>query len=453
MRATAQQKYLLCISTVWQNVLHGQSKWFHSKKQFSQSQHLQKRPSSVDCFAILDLLKTSTNASCRIRGIQAHGFIIRLGFEPNIYLQTSLIRMYSETGYLTDAQHVFDEMTLRTAVTWTSLISAYVKNGMPKRALELFRKMQMEKIEPDPVTVTAALSACSDLGALDVGKWIHSYICRHWKDCINEDLILQNALVNMYAKCGNIQAARHLFNVAKQRDVTTWTSMITGLALHGQPKEALRLFAEMRTDLIGGSHDLKIIPNYVTFIGVLMACSHAGLVNEGWHHWVSMQRDYGIKPKITHFGCMVDMLCRAGLIEDAYAIINRMPMLPNAMIWRNLLSACSLHHNIEIGSLARSKLLELEPHHVGDDVMMSNTCAIAGLWDQKLGIRKRCKRRRAPGCSLIEVENRTSEFAAIDRRNLRTRKLQDVIESIAENSKFLMYSSETSNLHNAEIYS
>ncbi|XP_010939837.3 putative pentatricopeptide repeat-containing protein At1g74400 [Elaeis guineensis] len=219
--------------------------------------------------------------------------------------------------------------------------------------------------------------------------------------------------------------------------------MIVGLALHGRANEALLLFAEMKKSMSGHSNGCCVSPNHVTFVGVLMACSHAGLVNEAQFHWESMQRDYNLKPQLAHYGCMVDLFCRAGLLEDAYAFIKRMPMQCNAVIWRTLLAACSLHGNVSLGALARCRLLELEPDYAGDDVTMSNMYAAAGLWDEKQDVRKRMKRRRDPGSSLIEVGSRTHEFASSDRRHLREKGMQEVLQSIVENSRALVHVPES----------
>ncbi|XP_078170152.1 putative pentatricopeptide repeat-containing protein At1g74400 [Carex rostrata] len=278
-----------------------------------------------DPSTLCNLIKASTNQPSLTCGVQAHSLVLKLGHNANPYLATALVTMYSEAHSLTDAHKVFDELPNRTAVCWTSLISAYERHGYPRRALELFRHMQLNNVEPDRVAITVAISACTDLGALDLGSWIYTYICRNWsKESILEDLILQNALINMYVKCGNVKAARCIFDMAKKRDVTTWTCMVMGYALHGPAVEALNIFYMMQKEFA---------PNHVTFLGALMACNHAGLVNEAWRYLESMEKNYGIKPKITHFGCMVDMLCRMGLLEEAYDLITDMPMKPNAMIW------------------------------------------------------------------------------------------------------------------------
>jgi len=324
---------------------------------------------------------------------------------------------------MSGAHQVFDELPQRTLVTWTALISAYVNNQRPGKALDLFRQMQLEKVEPDLVTLTVVLSACADLGALDAGEWIHTYVR---KQGIGQDIILTNALINMYCKCGDINAAHQLFQLADTRDVTTWTSTIMGHASHGRACEALELFKEMK------SRNCR--PNSVTFVGVLTACSHAGLVEEGKRQWEKMISCYNVKPNMAHYGCMVDLLCRSGKLDEAYGFVEAMPLQANAVIWRTLLGACSTEGNVRIGNQARKRLLELEPDCVADGVSMSNAYAKAGMWEEKERMRRR-KGRRAPGCSLIEVGSTVHEFVAGDRRQVKMKEIHHVLEGMMHCSR------------------
>jgi pentatricopeptide repeat protein len=303
--------------------------------------------------------------------------------------------------------------------------------------------MQLDNVEPDQVSITVAISACTDLGALDLGSWVYTYICRNWsKESILEDLILQNALINMYVKCGNVKAARYIFDMANKRDITTWTCMVMGYAMHGPVLEALNIFYRMKKEFA---------PNHVTFLGVLMACNHAGLVDEAWRYLKSMEEDYRIKPKITHYGCMVDMLCRMGLVEEAHCLITNMPLKPNAMIWRTLLGSCSVNGNITLAKLARANLTELEPGYTGDDVVMSNAYAKLGFWEEKISVRAGVRRRRQPGCSLIEIGSRTREFSVSDGVKCEHNELKEIIKGITENSKSLLGDSEMLTFSNVDL--
>ncbi|KAE8730872.1 Transcription elongation factor (TFIIS) family protein, putative isoform 1 [Hibiscus syriacus] len=244
---------------------------------------------------------------------------------------------------------------------WTTLISAYVVNQKPQKALELFRKMQMLNVETDQVTLTVALSACADLGSLEMGKWIHTYVRQKLE--LQADLSLDNAFINMYAKCGEIQTARKLFDSIGEKDVTIRTSMIVAHALHGQASEALELFGEME--------EIK-------------------------------QKNSKNKEE-------------AGLLKDAYDFIIEMPSRDNAVMWMTLLGACSVNGEIELGEKVMLQLLEPEPGYVGDSVAMSNIYAAKGMWDKKVRVRDQIKQlRKAPGCSSIEVTSKISEFVSGD---------------------------------------
>lgn len=367
---------------------------------------------SIDSFSCLYALKACTNKKhSSIQGKQLHALIIKFGYESIIQLQTSLLKVYAEGGNLFDAHQMFEEIPSKNIICWTSLISAYVGNHQPNKGLELFRLMLKNNMEPDQVVVTVALSACADTGGLEMGEWIHDFVrCKHG---MKTDLCLSNALINMYAKCGDIVNARKLFGSTQNKDVTTWTSMIVGHALHGQAHEALQLFSQMniKRDMTKSSSSNFIVsPNDVTFIGVLMACSHAGLVEEGKRHFRSMTEEYGIQPREPHFGCMVDLLCRGGYLRDAYDFIMKMPVDPNAVIWRTLLGACSLHGDLELATEVRHKLLKLDPGYVGDSVAMSNIYADRDMWNKKIIVRKQIKKSRTPGYSSIEAGKVVGQF-------------------------------------------
>ncbi|KAH0704611.1 putative pentatricopeptide repeat-containing protein At1g74400 [Solanum tuberosum] len=368
---------------------------------------LRKKISAVDSYSLLYVIKACAKKSMDTEGKQTHTLVIKLGYEPIIFLQTSLMDMYAATTNVSNVHKVFDEIPNKNVVCWTSLISAYVRNQKPYRAIEVFRQMQMDGVEPDQVTFTVALSACADMGALDKGVWIHDLISR--KPEFSEDLSLMNSLVNMYVKCGDIRKAMLVFDNIRVKDVRTWTSMIVGHALHGQAEEALRLFStleeenKLRSSQSRGTKDQLLVPNDVMFIGVLMACSHAGMVEEGKRYFRSMIEEYGIKPRLSHFGCMVDLLCRLGLLKEAYSFILAMPIQPNAVIWRTLLGASGVHGNEELAAVAQSKLRELNASLVGDDVALSNIYAAKGMWEEKIMLRHEMTQRRTPGCSSVEV--------------------------------------------------
>lgn len=347
---------------------------------------------------------------------------------------------------------MFDEILSKNTISWTALISAYVVNQKPQKAVELFRKMQLLNVEPDQVTLTVALSACAHLGALEMGEWIQAFVRR--KPELMADSGLNNALINMYAKCGEIQTARKLFDSLGEKDVTTWTSMIVGHALHGQANEALKLFSEMEEIKWKNSKNKEenrgsstILPNDVTFIGVLMACSHGGMVEEGKKYYQRMVDYYGLKPREVHFGCMVDLFCRAGLLKEAYNFIIEMPGQASAVIWRTLLGACNINGEIELGEKVKLQLQEVEPGYVGDSVAMSNIYAAKGMWDKKVEVRDQIKQlRRAPGCSSIEVASEISEFISGDDDHPLKTEIYEALKYLTINMKAYDYSLQISSL-------
>ncbi|GFZ17588.1 tetratricopeptide repeat (TPR)-like superfamily protein [Actinidia rufa] len=366
---------------------------------------LRKSISSIDSFSLLFVTKACTQKSLAIEGKQMHALVIKLGSEAIIFLQTSLMELYSAAGHIDDAHQVFDEIPTKNVVCWTALISGYVNNKKPNKALQMFRQMQMDDVEPDQVTLTVALSACVDLGALDMGEWIHAYINRRKR-----------------TRKGLAEEALRLFAAMKGEN---------------KSKMVKKRSCDSRSGLIS--------PNDVTFIGVLMACSHAQMVEEGKRHFQSMIDDYGLKPRVSHFGCMVDLLCRGGLLEEAYDLIMDMPVRPNAVVWRTLLSACGIQGNIDLAAEARARLLELEVSHVGDDVIMSNIYAAKGMWDEKMVVREKINQRRSPGCSSIEVGSQINEFVTADNDHPLRREINEVLWHLTKTLKAHGYAPGLSN--------
>lgn len=394
---------------------------------------LRKSPSSIDSYSVMYVIKYCSQNSCSAEGKQTHALVLKFGFDPIIFLQTALIRMYSSIGNPVDAHKMFDEIPFKNSIAWTALMSAYIHNQNPKMGLRLFKRMQMGHVKLDGITLTVALSACADLGALEMGQWIHFYIL-HEKQ-LTVDLSMSNALIDMYAKCGKIRIARRLYDNAIEKDLTTWTCMIVGHALHGQAKEALKLFTQMKET----KNNSLILPNDVTFLGVLMACSHGGMVEEGKKQFRCMIRDYKLKPSISHYGCMVDLFCRAGLLEEACGFILGMKVPQNMVVWRTSLAACGLHGNFELGIKVRRKLMDFEANNDGDQVIMSNIYASNGMWNEKIMVRNRIKKRRDPGCSSIEVGSEINEFVSADNDHVQKNEIYEILQSLIKNIKSYGY--------------
>ncbi|PIA39164.1 hypothetical protein AQUCO_02700383v1 [Aquilegia coerulea] len=306
--------------------------------------------------------------------------------------------MYGKCKEMDLARRVFDQMQKRDIAVWNALINGYVSNRLFREALDLFEELKANALDPDEPTLVTILSACGHLGALDVGKKIHIYAEER---NLLFNVTLGTALVDMYSKCGCIIEAKEVFSKMSDHDVMTWTSMIGGLAVHGHANDALNLFIQML--------NIGLKPDGITFVGVLCACSHAGFVDQGLHYFDSMRSNYKISPTIEHYGCIIDLLGRAGQIQDAYDMISSMEIQPNAIVWRALLSACRLHSNVKIAESSVENLFKLQSDNCGDYVLLSNIYASKGRWDDVKNIRKKMEERgikKKPGLSLIETNSR-----------------------------------------------
>ncbi|XP_011621023.1 pentatricopeptide repeat-containing protein At4g21065-like [Amborella trichopoda] len=347
------------------------------------------------------LLKASARIISFSTATQLHAHIIHLGFETDVYVSNGLLHVYCSCGLLTDARKVFDEIPQRNVIIFTTMISGYAQNCEPKKALGIFNDMGFAAVEPNEITLCSVLSACSKSGDLELGRDIHNnYIQR---EGVELGPILGTALVDMYAKNGCIEAATEVFHEMHEKNTATWNAMICGLAMHGHVSDALKLFHEM----VGVE---KVAPNDITFVGVLSACCHAGLVGVGREIFESMKRAYGVEPKIEHYGCMVDLLGRAGLVEEAERLINSMapPLRPDVTILGALLGACRKHGKIDIAERVVEHVLKIEPENHGVYVLLSNMHAEAGRWGEVVRLRKVMRTqglKKVPGFSLVEANN------------------------------------------------
>ncbi|XP_057871105.2 pentatricopeptide repeat-containing protein At2g35030, mitochondrial [Cryptomeria japonica] len=314
----------------------------------------------------------------------------------------TMITGFAQTGLVNEALNLFKEMPQWNVVSWNAMIAGFAQNGHGEEALNLFQDMQSAELNPDSMTFSCILSVCANFAALRQGMEIHEKIVRNGFQC---DVTVVNALIDMYAKCGSIQKAWELFDKMHQRNVISWTAMIGGYAMHGRTRESLKLFEEMKQSGIN--------PDHITFVSVLSACSHAGLVEEGYQYFSHMSKHYDIRPTMDHYNCMVDLFGRAGNLEKAQDFINKMPIKPDASVWSCLLGACRVHNNIELAEHAAQHLFLLDPRNDAPYVLLSNVYAAAGMWNDIEIIRNMMKHRgikKSPGCSWIEVNKHVHAF-------------------------------------------
>ncbi|XP_006656812.3 pentatricopeptide repeat-containing protein At5g15300-like [Oryza brachyantha] len=296
-----------------------------------------------------------------------------------------MLGVYAKNGEMEKARELFDCAPEKDVVSWNTIINGYTVQGMLNHALEVFDEMRAAGWEPDEATIVSLLSCCADTGSLDAGSMIHQ-MHLEWRPWIS--IVVGNALVSMYAKCGDLHTAIEVFNTMKERDVWTWNSVIGGLTFHGQAEKSVQFFKKMLEE--------RIYPNEISFLCVLGACSHAGLVEDGRKIFYLMKDKYGIEPNARHYSCIADMLGRAGLLNEAFTIVTNMRCKPSAVIWRTLLGACRTNGNMILGKFAREKLLNMNEDASGDYVLLSGIYASSGEW---LG---------------VETERRT-----MDRRGIR----------------------------------
>lgn len=369
-------------------------------------------------------------------GTWIHRWTADRGMRSSLRLTNALIDMYSKCGNLALARDLFDGSPDRNRLSWNVMIGGYSRTGCYREALALFRQMQLSNEEPNDVTFLSVLPACAHLGALDIGRWIHSYVQRRMGESGAVDgglrcattAALFTSLIDMYAKCGSIEFAEQVFDDASShRSLSCWNALIAGLALHGRAEEALGYFGRMIEE--------GFRPDDITFVGVLSACCHAGLVETGQFYFDSMIKDYRISPKVQHYGCMVGLLGRAGLLEEAWSLIGEMDVEPDGAIWSSLLGACCVRGHVELAESAASRLIELEPDDASVYVLLSNAYASAGRWDDALRARAFIDHRslkRAPGSSSIEVGNVVHEFIVGDKLHAESREIYRMLEILAK---------------------
>ncbi|WCJ21773.1 Tetratricopeptide repeat (TPR)-like superfamily protein [Euphorbia peplus] len=374
-------------------------------------------------------------------GQQAHAQLVKLGFESDVYVNNSLIHFYGSCGCLDSARDVFDKMTERSVVSWNSMIDALVRCGEYDTALELFVQFQ-DLFEPDGYTIQSVLNACAGLCALYLGMWVHAYFLRKFDDDMNMNVLVNNCLVDMYSKCGSLDIAVQVFERMNRHDLTSWNSMILGFAMHGKASLALEYFRRMiKTG--------KILPNSITFIGVLSACNHGCLVAEGRKYFEMMVVEYKIEPKLEHYGCLVDILARAGLIDEALDLVSSMPIKPDAVIWRSLLdSCCKKNASVELSEeMARQVIESREGDSSGAYVLLSRVYASAARWNDVGMIRKLMSDRgvrKEPGCSLIEIDGCSHEFFAGDTTHPCTNEIYELLDVIEERLDLMGYTPDIS---------
>ncbi|WCJ41892.1 Tetratricopeptide repeat (TPR)-like superfamily protein [Euphorbia peplus] len=348
-----------------------------------------------DCFTLGSVLKASRRASDLFKVYQVHGVIIKLGFESHSDLNGSMIDAYAKCECIRNAYDVYKNMLKKDAISFTALMTGCARDsGYSRVALNLFKEIGQMNTEIDDVTLCSMFNICANTACLSMGRQIHALALKYKP---KYDIAMGNALVHMYAKSGEIEDATRAFHEMKEKDVISWTSLITGYGKNGYGHEAIALFKKMETE--------GLTPNAVTFLSLLFACSHCGLTSEGLECFNDMIKNYNISPQVEHLSCMIDLFARGGQLEEAYKMICKMDMQPSASSWGTVLGACGIYGNKALGEIAAAHLFHFNPEHSVNYVTLAGIYAADGAWGDSWKMRKFMEERsleKTPGYSIID---------------------------------------------------
>ncbi|PIA58750.1 hypothetical protein AQUCO_00500593v1 [Aquilegia coerulea] len=404
---------------------------------------MQERRVQPDNFTYPPLLKACSRQSALKEGIQIHGHVLKHGLQTDLYVQNSLINMYGKCGQIKLSSQVFENMDLRSVASWSAVISSLARFGMWYESLRLLADMTKGGWKADESTLVSVLSSCSHLGVLDFGRCIHGSLLRNM---FGLNVIVQTSLVDMYIKCGCLEKGKYIFQQMRKKNHLSYSVMISGLAIHGCTEDALSVFSDMLKE--------GLVPDETVYVGVLTACSRAGLVQEGWDYFRRMEIEHNIKATLEHYGCMVDLMARVGMLKEAYDLIKSMPIKPNDVVWRCLLSARKLYLDMEITEIVRKNLFQFKPHQAGDYLLLSNIYAQAHMWENVAEMRKKIVDRglnQTPGFCLVEVQQKVHKFVSQDKSHPQNDALYEMIYQMEWQLRFDGYSADTSQvLHNVD---
>ncbi|CAN4088663.1 unnamed protein product [Withania somnifera] len=404
-------------------------------------------------YYFLKMLRVSVPPDPTLILLTLHSQAFKFGFLVDVFVCNNLVRVYNVNGSSSDAYKVFDEsccrdvvsynlmidgyvkageiedarkmfyeMPERDAVSWGTLLAGYAKMSRCKDAIELFDQMVKLNVKFDNVALVSVLSACAQLGELEKGKKIHDYVKRKG---IAIDSYLCTGLVDLYAKCGCIEIARELFETSKEKKVFTWNAMLVGLAMHGHGHLLFDFFSRME--------ESGVKPDGVTFLALLVGCNHGGLIHEARRFFGEMEGVYGVTRELKHYGCMADLLARAGLMKEAMEMIEAMPMAGDVFVWGGLLGGCRIHGDIELAVKAAENVMEVKPEDGGVYSILANVFADAGRWDDLVNIRRRrdcAKIKKSAGCSLIQLNGVTHEFISWDDLHCQSDEIYSILNCL-----------------------
>ncbi|KAG2698659.1 hypothetical protein I3760_07G160000 [Carya illinoinensis] len=395
-------------------------------------------------FTLTSILSLCCTTLCLGLGAQIHSLSSKLGYESYLPIKNSIMYLYLKCGWVREAQKLFDGMETVSLVTWNAMIAGhaqvmdFVEDDISAyesgcEALNIFLKLNQSRLKPDLFTFSSILTVCSRMVALEQGEQIHAQTI---KTGFLTDVVVGTALINMYSKCGSIEKASKAFVEMDTRTMISWTSMITGFSQQGWSQQALQLFEDMR--LAG------VRPNQITFVGVLSACSQAGMVNEALSYFEMMQKEYKIKPVMDHFACLIDMFVRLGRLKEAFDFIGKMDFEPTEFIWSLLIAGCRSHGNLELGFYAAEQLLKLKPKDAETYVLLLNMYISAGRWKDTSRVRKMMKEEKLgklQDWSWINIKEKVYSFKPNDKSHFHSADLYTSLENLLQQASSLGYES------------
>lgn len=410
---------------------------------FEMMQRCGKSVSRLNKFTVSSALAGAAALPSLKMGKEIHGYMLRAGLDSDEVVWSALLDMYGKCGSVDEARRVFDKMVDRDVVSWTAMIDRYFEDGRREEGFSLFSELVGSGTRPNEFTFAGVLNVCADHLAEDLGEQVHGYMTRIGFDPFS---FAASTLVHMYAKCGNIESAKKVFNAMPKPDLVSWTSLIVGYAQHGQPNEALRVFELM---LKSGTK-----PDHVAFVGILSACTHAGLVDEGLEYFHSIKEKHGLRHTADHYACIVDLLARAGRFKEAVKIIDDMPIKPDKFLWASLLGGCRIHGNIELAQQAAEALFGIEPENPATYVTLANIYATAGMWSEVAKVRKTMDERRVvkkPGLSWIEIKREAHVFTVGDTSHPKYNEINEFLRELSRRMREEGYIPDTNFvLHDVE---
>ncbi|XP_011627174.1 putative pentatricopeptide repeat-containing protein At3g15130 [Amborella trichopoda] len=415
----------------WNSMIGGFSHLGHWKNSLFLFRKMHSQGEKPDEFTFASVLKSCTSLCALKEGKQIHGHLIANGFSKRTILSSALADLYAKCSEMDQAKEVFDRIYEKNVVSWTVLIVGYAQAGQPEEAMDLFLQLQRTGVPIDGFVLSTMVGIFADMALCEQGKQLHCYTT---KVPLGSDISVQNSIVDMYLKCGFTEEARQAFDEMPSKNVISWTVMITGYGNNGYGKEATKLFEKSQSE--------GIKPDEVTFLATLTACSHGGLIEEGFKYFEQMTKIYRIHPRLEHYACMVDLLGRAGRLNDALKLIKDMGLEPSKGIWQTLLGACRIHGDLKMGREVAEVLLSLDDENSANYVMLANMYASVGGWQECERVREEMKRKRLRkevGCSWVEVEREVHYFYGGDDKHARIGEVREVLDDLLKGMKEMGY--------------